>query len=76
MQSNKKTIYSEDYRRIIDKLVIARKKGNLTQKDIAKTLNCSQSYISKIENYQIKIDPIQLKQLADIYQIEINDLFF
>jgi len=75
MLANKKTIHTSEYRKLIDKLIIARKKANLTQKDVAENLHCSQSYISKIENYQIKIDPIKLKQFSEIYQVDINDLF-
>jgi len=75
MFANKKTIHTYEYRKLIDKLIIARKKAHLTQKDVAENLHCSQSYISKIENYQIKIDPIKLKQFSEIYQVDINDLF-
>ena len=75
MLANKKTIHTSEYRKLIDKLIIARKKANLTQKDVAENLHCSQSYISKIENYQIKIDPIKLQQFSKIYQVDISDLF-
>ena len=47
---------------------------DLTQIEVADLLNCSQSYISKIENCQIRIDFIQLKTFADLYKIDIQEL--
>ena len=69
-----KTIHADDYKDLVDKLVDARKKANLTQKDVANIINCSQSYISKIENYQVRIDPIQLKNFAEIYHVDAYSL--
>ena len=74
MTKRKKSIYADDYREIILKLITFRKKAGLTQNDVAKLLSSSQSYISKIENCQIRIDLIQLKQFANIYQVKIQNL--
>jgi len=74
MVNHKKTIYSAEYRSIVDKLTKLRKRSGYTQKDVAKLAGVSQSYISKIENYQIRMDILQLKQFADIYQIGLEDL--
>ena len=74
MPSNKKTIHTSEYQEIIQKLITARKRARLTQKSVADILGYSQSYISKIENAQIRIDPIQLKDLSKIYKIELSKL--
>lgn len=74
MEHNKKTIYSEEYRSIVDKLTQLRKQRGNTQKQIAQLAGVSQSYISKIENYQIRMDILQLKQFADIYQVSLDNL--
>ena len=74
MPSNKKTIHTSEYQEIIQKLITARKSARLTQKSVADILGYSQSYISKIENAQIRIDPIQLKDLSKIYKIELSKL--
>jgi transcriptional regulator with XRE-family HTH domain len=71
---NKKTIHTEAYQQLINFLVEARKKANLTQRDVANRLGYTQSYISKIENAQARIDPIQLINLSSIYEINIVDL--
>ena len=75
MPSNKKTIHTSEYQELIQKLISARKKAGLTQKGVADILGYSQSYISKIENAQIRIDPIQLKDFSEIYKIDLTKLF-
>jgi transcriptional regulator with XRE-family HTH domain len=74
MAHHKKTIYSEEYRSIVDKLTQLRIHRGHTQKQVAKLAGVSQSYISKIENYQIRMDIMQLKLFADIYQVYLDDL--
>ena len=74
MTNRKKSIHTQEYREIISKLIESRKNANLTQIEVAKLLNCSQSYISKIENCQIRIDLIQLKVFAEVYKTNIQEL--
>jgi len=75
MSSNKKTIHTSEYQALIQKLISARKNSGFTQKDVADILGYSQSYISKIENAQIRIDPIQLKDFSEIYRIDLTKIF-
>lgn len=74
MYSNKKTIHTQEYRELINSLVTARKNAGLTQGDVAFKLGYTQSFISKIENSQVRIDPILLKRFAEIYEIDLMDL--
>lgn len=67
-----KTIYSSEYKKIIDKLKDARIKAGLTQIDVAKRLKKHQSYISKIESRERRLDIIELKLLASLYKKDIN----
>lgn len=67
-----KTIYSENHRYIIKRLKKARKEADLSQKQVAKILHKTQSYISKIESGQCKIGVIQLKKFAEIYKKPFN----
>jgi len=63
-----KTIYSKEHRYIIEQLKKAREQAALSQEEVAKILHKTQSYISKIESGQRKIDIIQLKEFAKIYK--------
>lgn len=66
------TIYSKEHKRLVEQLKKARLAANLDQQEAAKLLQRTQSYISKIESGQRRIDIVQLKKLAQIYQKPIN----
>ena len=61
-------IYSKDHRYLVQKLKKAREEAGLEQKEVARLLGSSQSYISKIESGQRRIDVVQLKKFAVIYR--------
>jgi transcriptional regulator with XRE-family HTH domain len=71
MQTNK-TIFNEDYKILIKKLKEARFEIGLDQKQVADILKKTQSYISKIESGQRRIDVIQLKSFAKIYKKDLD----
>jgi len=71
---NMKTLYSNDYQQIIAKLVKARKKAGITQVAAARKMKKPQSYISKIENCQRRVDALELKELAGLYKADIAEL--
>jgi len=64
----KKAIYSTEHKHIVERLKLARKKANLEQTEVAKKLKVSQSFISKLESGQRRIDLVQLKELAKLYK--------
>ena len=57
---------------MIAQLKKARKEAGLGQIETAKKLKKSQSYISKIESGQRRIDVLQLKQFAKLYKKGLN----
>ena len=67
-----KTIYSKGHKELVDKLIKARTGRGLKQTDVAKLLGRTQSYVSKIEAGQRRIDIIQLKEFAKIYKKNLN----
>jgi transcriptional regulator with XRE-family HTH domain len=67
-----KTIYSKEHRILIERLKKARKEAGLNQVEVAKLLGVSQSYVSKIESGQRRIDIVQLKAFARIYRKKID----
>lgn len=67
-----KSIYSKDYRNMIEKLKKARLDAGLKQEDVASKLKKPQSYISKIERGERRIDITELKELAKIYKKDIS----
>jgi transcriptional regulator with XRE-family HTH domain len=67
-----KTIFTDSHRELVSQLVKARKKAKLKQIDVAKKLGHSQSYVSKIESGERRIDIVQLKEFAHIYKKKIS----
>ena len=68
------SIYSPQYKRLANEIKRVRQNTNLNQQDFAKKLDVSQSYISKLENGQIKIDVLLMKKIAKILNLDINKL--
>ena len=64
----KKTIYSQEHRHIVQRLKQARKNAALGQTEVAKRLNRTQSFVSKLESGQRRIDLVQLKEFAKLYK--------
>ena len=67
-----KTVYSKEHRFLIEQLKQARKEAGLDQDEVAKLLKRTQSYISKIESGQRRIDVVQLKRFATIYKKKLS----
>ncbi|RLC38280.1 hypothetical protein DRH27_02610 [Candidatus Falkowbacteria bacterium] len=67
-----KAIHQNEYRQIAEKLKIARTEIGFTQKEVAEKINKPQSYISKAESAEQRIDIIELKQFAKLYKKTIN----
>jgi len=68
----KKTLYSKEHKYLVDRLKQARKEAGIDQGQVANLLDVSQSYISKVEAGQRRIDVIQLKEFAKIYKKPLN----
>lgn len=67
-----KTIYSKGHKALIARMIKARKAVGLRQEDAAELLKKTQSYISKIEAGQRRVDIIQLKEFAKIYKKDLD----
>ena len=67
-----KSIYTKDHKHVIEQLKTARQEAGLDQMEVAELLGKSQSYVSKIESGQRRIDVVQLKELAKVYKKPID----
>ncbi|PJZ51099.1 helix-turn-helix domain-containing protein [Leptospira saintgironsiae] len=70
-----KTIYTEEYKIFQKLLKKAREDAGLTQVDVAEALKTPQSFISKIEAGDRRIDVIEFWNLAKLYKKPV-DFFF
>jgi len=69
MSSN---LYTKEHKNLIEKLKKARRDVGLDQVVVAKKLGKTQSYISKIESGQRKVEVLQLKKFAKIYKKDLT----
>jgi len=69
-----KSIYSDDYISIILALRQIRISKNITQNDLAAVLGVRQSFISKIENRERRLDVVEFLSWIDALGITVNDV--
>ena len=62
-----KTIKTKEYARFIEKLRKARLEAGLKQIEVAKKLKRPQSYISRVESGEYRLDILEVKRFAKIY---------
>lgn len=59
-----KSNYSQQYKALLCALIMARHECGMTQKQLAMKLNKPQSFVSKFENGERRIDVIELMEIA------------
>jgi transcriptional regulator with XRE-family HTH domain len=60
------------YHRFLNKLKIARQEAGLTQVEAARKLAKPQSFISKCESGERRVDVIELQDFARLYQRDLS----
>ena len=56
-----KSIYSKEYSLFLEQLRKAREEKGLTQTDVAQSLGQTQSFVSKVERGERRIDIVELR---------------
>lgn len=69
-----KSNFTYTYKLIIERLKAARAKSGLTQIDVATKLGTTQSFVSKIENGERRLDVVEMLKFADLYKLDTNKL--
>jgi len=63
-ESRTKTIYDTTYQVLVDCLRAARQQANVTQVDLAQQLGTDQSYVSKYERAERRLDVIEVRTIC------------
>ena len=61
-------VHSRRYQQLLKRLRAARLSAGLTQVEVARSLRKHQSFVSKCESGERRIDPIELDRLAELYK--------
>jgi len=65
------SVYSSRYKEFLKQLKAARLEAGLTQSEVAALLNVPQSYVSKCESGERRVDVVELMDFAEVYQKSI-----
>ena len=62
------------YRKFMQRLRDARLKAGLSQKQVAERLKQPQSYVSRCESGERRVDVVEAMAFAEIYGVTLDDL--
>ena len=68
----KKSIHTKEYALFVGRMKAARLEAGLTQTEVSKKLRRPQSHISNIETGQQRVDIVELKRFARMYNKDIT----
>jgi len=66
------TLRSKEYADFVGRLRKARLEAGLRQIDVAKKLKRTQSYVSRVEVGEQRLDILELKKFAELYKKDFN----
>ncbi len=69
------SIHHTRYSKLRKHLKSLRVSAGLTQIEIANRLKQEQSYVSKIERGERRIDVVEIKAIADLYKVSVSDFY-
>ncbi|HEV3272887.1 MAG TPA: helix-turn-helix transcriptional regulator [Candidatus Methylacidiphilales bacterium] len=69
----RKSLYSSEYERFLQLLRKAREAAGLTQIEAARRLERPQSFVSKCESGERRVDVVELAQFCRVYGVTIGN---
>lgn len=69
-----RSVFSPGYRRLREALVTARRSRQLTQVDLARALGRPQSFVSKYERGERRLDLVEVVEIAAALRVDPCDL--
>ncbi len=69
-----KSIVSKDYQRVIETLISARKSRDVRQTAVAEALGKPQSYVSKIESKERRLDVVEFVDLCRVIGVSPTEI--
>lgn len=67
-----RTIRTKEYALFIERMKKARLESGLRQIDVAKAMKRPQSYISRVESGEYRLDILEVKKFAKLYKKNIE----
>ncbi len=73
LRSSMGTRNPSQYEEMLRRLREARKEAGIRQTDVAKALGVTQTFVSKVELGERRIDPTELQEFAALYGKKVTD---
>jgi transcriptional regulator with XRE-family HTH domain len=71
----RKSIYRDDYRKVVELLAEIRRSKGVTQVEMAALLKKPQSYVSKYESGERRLDIIELIDILNVLGLELDQFY-
>jgi len=68
-----KSIFSLEYKQVLKQLRDAREDSGLTQSDVAERLGQTQSFVSKVERSERRLDVVELRAFCNAIGIQFSE---
>jgi transcriptional regulator with XRE-family HTH domain len=68
----KTSIHTKQRAVFVERLKKAREESGLTQAQVAKKFGCTQSWISKVELGELRVEAIRLNRFAELYGKQVS----
>lgn len=69
-----KSTHKSEYKKVLKQLILARKEAEITQQDLARILKTPQSFVSKYENGERRLDIIEFIEICSILRVDYRKL--
>ena len=66
----RKSVHSDQYRKVLDWLIAARKAAGLTQQQVADRLGKPQSFVAKDEGDERRLDVVEFVTIAKLLKVD------
>ena len=66
-----RALHTPAYRHFVKRLILARKRAGLTQVQVARALNRPQSFVSKCEAGERRVDVVELQEFTRVYLVPL-----
>tara|TARA_R110000868_G_scaffold198069_2_gene444362 strand:- start:24603 stop:24836 length:234 start_codon:yes stop_codon:yes gene_type:complete len=68
-----KSVHSEQYKKVLDWLIAARKDAGLTQQQVADQLGKPQSFVAKYEGGERRLDIVEFVEISRVLGADAGD---
>lgn len=71
---NKKTIFQDKYRDMIDRMVELRKKRGLTQRELAQKMRVTHCCVGRVETYERRLDIMETIRWLRVLKLSDDEI--